>query len=115
VLSSLCLQNDTLQCIRELLEAVSSKDPPFGMPSYPQSRAHYALDFMIKWDVNSNGKFLSTHFQVYIKIYGFCTSYPHVLQRLDVLIKVNVCNVNFSLIGRMCSVIKAHISLSHSR
>ncbi|KAF6032835.1 TTLL12 [Bugula neritina] len=49
------VENDTLQCIRELLEAVSSKDPPFGMPSYPQSRAHYALDFMIKWDVNSNG------------------------------------------------------------
>ena len=47
-----------MQVIRELFEAVVSKDPPYGVPHYPQSRAHYAMDFMLKWDTASNGMYI---------------------------------------------------------
>ena len=45
-----------MQCVRELFEAAVSKDPPFGIGKSALSRAHYAMDFMIKWDTDASGK-----------------------------------------------------------
>lgn len=44
-----------MQCILELFEAVISREPPYGLPHYPQSRAHYGVDIILKWDTDAQG------------------------------------------------------------
>ncbi|XP_067947281.1 tubulin--tyrosine ligase-like protein 12 [Watersipora subatra] len=50
------IEADTMQCLKELFEAATSKDPPYGVPNYGQSRALYAIDIMLKWDTDSKGQ-----------------------------------------------------------
>ncbi|XP_060695896.1 tubulin--tyrosine ligase-like protein 12 [Hemiscyllium ocellatum] len=40
----------------ELFQVATAKDAPFGICNYPSSRAIYAIDLMLKWDTDSDGK-----------------------------------------------------------
>ncbi|GCC18244.1 hypothetical protein chiPu_0017860 [Chiloscyllium punctatum] len=40
----------------ELFQVATAKDAPFGICNYSSSRAIYAIDLMLKWDTDSDGK-----------------------------------------------------------
>ena len=41
---------------KEVFSAAVGRPHPQGMPAAPQSRAIYAIDLMLKWDLNEKGK-----------------------------------------------------------
>ena len=59
-----------MQCLKELFEAASSKDAPYGIPNYPQARAFYAVDLMLKWDTDSEGR-LSCSIRLSVMVASF--------------------------------------------
>uniref|UniRef100_A0A8C4X0P8 Tubulin tyrosine ligase-like family, member 12 n=1 Tax=Eptatretus burgeri TaxID=7764 RepID=A0A8C4X0P8_EPTBU len=50
------IQEKIFQAIVELFRAATSKPPPMGICPYPQSRAVYAVDLMLKWESDAEGK-----------------------------------------------------------
>uniref|UniRef100_UPI00398E36F9 tubulin--tyrosine ligase-like protein 12 isoform X1 n=2 Tax=Pristiophorus japonicus TaxID=55135 RepID=UPI00398E36F9 len=40
----------------ELFQVATAKPAPLGICNYPSSRAIYAIDLMLKWDIDSDGK-----------------------------------------------------------
>ena len=53
---SLFLQASIFEMFRELFSAAVGEDYPCGLPASPQSRAMYAVDLMLAWDKNNDGK-----------------------------------------------------------
>ena len=45
---------------KEVFSAAVGRPHPQGMPAAPQSRAIYAIDLMLKWDLNEKGKATGT-------------------------------------------------------
>uniref|UniRef100_UPI00358F3E27 tubulin--tyrosine ligase-like protein 12 n=1 Tax=Myxine glutinosa TaxID=7769 RepID=UPI00358F3E27 len=50
------IQEKIFRAILELFHAATSKPPPMGICSYPQSRAVYAVDVMLKWESDGKGE-----------------------------------------------------------
>uniref|UniRef100_A0A803K6H5 Tubulin tyrosine ligase-like 12 n=1 Tax=Xenopus tropicalis TaxID=8364 RepID=A0A803K6H5_XENTR len=50
------IQAELFKCFRELFEAAASKPAPYGICNYPSSRAMYAIDLMLKWETDTEGK-----------------------------------------------------------
>ncbi|KAM4748472.1 tubulin--tyrosine ligase-like protein 12 [Rhinophrynus dorsalis] len=50
------IQAEVFKCFEELFKVASSKPAPYGICDYPSSRAIYAIDLMLKWDTDSEGK-----------------------------------------------------------
>ncbi|XP_032804901.2 tubulin--tyrosine ligase-like protein 12 isoform X1 [Petromyzon marinus] len=49
------VQADIFKAFVELFQAAVIKPAPYGIGHYPQSRAFYAIDLMLKWDTDANG------------------------------------------------------------
>ncbi|XP_010792488.1 tubulin--tyrosine ligase-like protein 12 [Notothenia coriiceps] len=47
---------EVFKAFREFFEAASSRPPPYGICSYPPSRAIYAVDLMLKWSTGEKGE-----------------------------------------------------------
>uniref|UniRef100_A0A3Q1ENU5 Tubulin tyrosine ligase-like family, member 12 n=1 Tax=Acanthochromis polyacanthus TaxID=80966 RepID=A0A3Q1ENU5_9TELE len=47
---------DLFKAFKELFQAASSRPAPYGICSYPSSRAIYAVDLMLKWSTAQNGE-----------------------------------------------------------
>ncbi|XP_035003717.1 tubulin--tyrosine ligase-like protein 12 [Hippoglossus stenolepis] len=50
------VQGELFKAFRELFQAASSRPAPYGIGSYPSSRAIYAVDVMLKWSTGDNGE-----------------------------------------------------------
>ncbi|KAG8438638.1 hypothetical protein GDO86_004993 [Hymenochirus boettgeri] len=50
------IQAELFKCFRDLFNAASSRPAPYGICHYPSSRAIYAIDWMLKWDTDREGK-----------------------------------------------------------
>ncbi|XP_053318735.1 tubulin--tyrosine ligase-like protein 12 [Spea bombifrons] len=50
------VQENIFKSFGELFQAASSRPAPYGICDYPSSRAMYAIDLMLKWDTDSEGK-----------------------------------------------------------
>ncbi|CAH2278360.1 tubulin--tyrosine ligase 12 [Pelobates cultripes] len=50
------IQDQLFKSFGELFQVASSKPAPYGICDYPSSRAVYAIDLMLKWDTDSDGK-----------------------------------------------------------
>ncbi|ESO84257.1 hypothetical protein LOTGIDRAFT_205898 [Lottia gigantea] len=50
------IQKDVFKMMRELFEAGSNSPAPRGIQPSPQSKAMYALDMMLSWEVNEQGE-----------------------------------------------------------
>ncbi|XP_030069735.1 tubulin--tyrosine ligase-like protein 12 [Microcaecilia unicolor] len=50
------IQAEIFKAFVELFEVATAKPAPLGICDYPSSRAVYAIDLMLKWDKNSDGK-----------------------------------------------------------
>ncbi|XP_029455946.1 tubulin--tyrosine ligase-like protein 12 [Rhinatrema bivittatum] len=49
-------QAEIFKAFVELFQVATAKPAPLGICDYPSSRAVYAIDLMLKWDKNSEGK-----------------------------------------------------------
>ncbi|MEE6525587.1 hypothetical protein FKM82_025676 [Ascaphus truei] len=49
-------QAELFKTFGELFQVASSKPVPYGICDYPSSRAVYAVDLMLKWETNKEGK-----------------------------------------------------------
>ncbi|XP_068134259.1 tubulin--tyrosine ligase-like protein 12 [Hyperolius riggenbachi] len=50
------IQAELFKAFRELFQAACSKPAPLGICDYPSSRAIYAIDSMLKWDTDQEGR-----------------------------------------------------------
>ncbi|XP_018408938.1 PREDICTED: tubulin--tyrosine ligase-like protein 12 [Nanorana parkeri] len=50
------IQDEIFKTFGELFQAACSKPAPLGICDYPLSRAIYAIDLMLKWETNQEGK-----------------------------------------------------------
>uniref|UniRef100_F6STG9 Tubulin tyrosine ligase like 12 n=1 Tax=Ornithorhynchus anatinus TaxID=9258 RepID=F6STG9_ORNAN len=50
------VQAEIFQAFAELFQAASCRPAPLGLAPYPSSRAAYAIDLMLKWDVREDGE-----------------------------------------------------------
>ncbi|OCT88065.1 tubulin--tyrosine ligase-like protein 12 isoform X1 [Xenopus laevis] len=50
------IQAELFKCFRELFQVAASKPAPYGICDYSSSRAIYAIDLMLKWDTDAQGK-----------------------------------------------------------
>ncbi|KAI4802867.1 hypothetical protein CesoFtcFv8_026105 [Champsocephalus esox] len=50
------VEAEVFKAFREFFEAASSRPPPYGICSYPPSRAIYAVDLMLKWSTGEKGE-----------------------------------------------------------
>ncbi|CAB1445409.1 unnamed protein product [Pleuronectes platessa] len=50
------VEADLFKSFRELFQTASSRPAPYGIGSYPSSRAIYAVDVMLKWSTGDNGE-----------------------------------------------------------
>ncbi|XP_075458908.1 tubulin--tyrosine ligase-like protein 12 isoform X2 [Ascaphus truei] len=50
------IQAELFKTFGELFQVASSKPVPYGICDYPSSRAVYAVDLMLKWETNKEGK-----------------------------------------------------------
>ncbi|GCB68565.1 hypothetical protein scyTo_0000909 [Scyliorhinus torazame] len=51
-------EEEILKSFVELFQVATAKPAPFGVCNYPSSRAIYAIDLMLKWDTDSDGKLI---------------------------------------------------------
>ncbi|XP_070848074.1 tubulin--tyrosine ligase-like protein 12 [Chaetodon trifascialis] len=50
------VEAELFKAFKELFQAASSRPAPYGIGSYPSSRAIYAVDLMLKWSEGQNGE-----------------------------------------------------------
>uniref|UniRef100_A0A3P8UD38 Tubulin tyrosine ligase-like family, member 12 n=1 Tax=Amphiprion percula TaxID=161767 RepID=A0A3P8UD38_AMPPE len=50
------VEADLFKAFKELFQAASARPAPYGISSYPSSRAIYAVDLMLKWSTGQNGE-----------------------------------------------------------
>ncbi|XP_047430657.1 tubulin--tyrosine ligase-like protein 12 [Mugil cephalus] len=50
------VETELFKAFKELFQAASSRPAPYGISSYPSSRAIYAVDLMLKWKTEQNGE-----------------------------------------------------------
>ncbi|XP_031144051.1 tubulin--tyrosine ligase-like protein 12 [Sander lucioperca] len=50
------VEAEIFSALKELFQAASSRPAPYGICSYPSSRAIYAVDLMLKWSTGQNGE-----------------------------------------------------------
>ncbi|XP_005354493.2 tubulin--tyrosine ligase-like protein 12 [Microtus ochrogaster] len=50
------VQAEIFKAFTELFQVACAKPPPMGLCDYPSSRAVYAVDLMLKWDSDPDGK-----------------------------------------------------------
>ncbi|XP_055506197.1 tubulin--tyrosine ligase-like protein 12 [Leucoraja erinacea] len=53
---SLWLQGEIYKSFVELFQVATVKPAPYGICNYPSSRAIYAVDLMLKWDADGDGR-----------------------------------------------------------
>ncbi|XP_078272630.1 tubulin--tyrosine ligase-like protein 12 [Rhinoraja longicauda] len=51
-----CVQEEIYKSFVELFQVATAKPAPSGICNYPTSRAIYAVDLMLKWDTDGDGK-----------------------------------------------------------
>lgn len=50
------VEAEVFKAFREFFQVASSRPAPYGICSYPSSRAIYAVDLMLKWSTRQNGE-----------------------------------------------------------
>ncbi|XP_051886251.1 tubulin--tyrosine ligase-like protein 12 [Pristis pectinata] len=50
------IEEEIYKSFVELFQVATAKPAPFGICNYPSSRAIYAIDLMLKWDTDGDGK-----------------------------------------------------------